>query len=87
MSSVLLESYMTDWILINNGVRQGDKLSPTLFIYSGIFIGDLVRCLNSLNKGVQIGDKSLTTLLYADDLVIVASNKEGLQHMLCKLNE
>ena len=84
MSSVLLENYVTDWFLINNGVRQGDTLSPTLF---AIFNDDLVRCLNVLNKGVQIGDKSLTTLLYADDHVIVARNEEDLQYMLCKLNE
>ena len=84
MSSILLENYMTDWFLTNNGVRQGDTLSPTLF---AIFIDDLVRCLNSLNQGVQIRDKNLATLLYADDLVIIASNEEDLQHMLCKLNE
>ena len=65
-------------------MRQGDTLSPTLFT---LFIDDLVRCLNSLNKGVQFADKSLATLLYADDLVINASNEEDLQQMLCKLNK
>ena len=79
MSSILLENYMTDWFLTNNGVRQGDTLSPTLF---GIFIDELVRCLNSLNKGVHIGDKNLATLLYADDLVIIASKAATILRLL-----
>ena len=75
---------MTDWFQVNNGVRQGDTLSPTHF---AIFIDDLVRCLNSLNKGVQIGNKNLATLLYADDLVIIAGNENDLQQMLYRLHE
>ena len=84
MSSILLENYITDWFVTKNGVRQGDTLPPSLF---AIFIDDLVRCLNPLNKDVQIGDKKLATLLHADDLVIIANNEEDLQHTLCNLNE
>ena len=54
-------------------MREGDTLLPTLF---ATFIEDFVRCLNSFNKGVQSRDKSLANLLFADELVIIASNKE-----------
>ena len=30
MSGILLENYMTDWFVTNNGMRQGDTLSLTL---------------------------------------------------------
>ena len=47
MSRILLENFLTDWFITQNGVRQGDTLSPTLF---AIFIDDLMQFLNSLNK-------------------------------------
>ena len=46
LSAVILGSYITDWFDTDNGVRQGDTLSPTLF---AIYINDLVTELNNLN--------------------------------------
>ena len=57
------------------------RVSPLLY---ALFINDLVKELNALNRGVEIeeGGKKLSALLYADDIVLLAKNKKDLQRML-----
>ena len=47
-----------------------------------MYINDLVGEINSLNKGLIIGDLQVSILLYADNVVIVAEKEENLQVML-----
>ena len=47
-----------------------------------MFINDLVGDIQNSGKGVQCGTYSFTSLLYADDLVIIADKGEDLQAML-----
>ncbi len=54
-------------------------MSPTLF---GIFISDIVREINDLNLGVKIGNKKVSILLYADDIVLLSDTENGLEAML-----
>ena len=74
----------TDWFDIESGVRQGDNLAPTLF---ALFIDDLVPLINSLDKGVSVGDDMISCLLYADDLVLISDTSDGLQAQMNTLNE
>ena len=78
---VMINGHITDWFQIQTGVRQGCVLSPLLY---ALFINDLVKELNALNRGVEIaeGGKKLSALLYADDIVLLAENKRDLQRML-----
>ena len=69
-SAVNLNGHVTDWFECNQGVRQGDTLSPTLF---GLYVNDLVEALNNTNSGISIGDLQLSCLLYADDLVLLGN--------------
>ena len=78
-SSVMLGKYRTDFFLIEVGLRQGCLLSPILF---DLFIDDLVKEINALGKGVQCGQKKLSILLFADDIVLLANSPEDLQLML-----
>jgi hypothetical protein len=80
-SCVMINGHVTDWFQIHTGVRQGCVLSPLLY---ALFINDLVKELNALNRGVEIeeGGKKLSALLYADDIVLLAENKQDLQRML-----
>jgi hypothetical protein len=74
-SCVMVNGHLTDWFQIHAGVRQGCVLSPLLYV---------VEELNALNRGVAIeeGGQKLSALLYADDIVLVAANKQDLQRML-----
>ena len=59
------------------GTRQGDVLSPTLF---NLFINDIIDQLQNVNSDPAIIDSyKVTTLLYADDLVIISTSPKGLQ--------
>lgn len=82
-SCVRLNVKLTDWFICETGVKQGDNLYPTLF---AVFINDLVREVNDQDMGINIVDKKLSILLYANDIAMVANNEEDLQHLLNKLH-
>lgn len=78
--AVKINGYMTDMFDVSLGVKQGCKLSPTLF---SIYINDLADEINSLDVGLPISaNDMLSILLYADDIVLLAPDEESLQQML-----
>ena len=78
-SSIRINGKHTEWFDINFGVRQGDGLSTTLF---SAYINNLAEEINSLNLGVDIGDVKISTLFYADDIVLLAERENDLQLMI-----
>ena len=78
-SSVLLGDSQTDWFEINVGLRQGCILSPLLF---NLFINDLRKAVEKLKKGIKCGNRRISMLFFADDVVILAESKEDLELML-----
>ena len=79
-SCVNVNGHLTGEFLSECGVRQGDTLSPTLF---GLYINDLAEELKNSGHGIKLdGDLTISSLLYADDLAIIAESEESLQEML-----
>ena len=66
------------------GVKQGCRLSPTLF---AICINDLAEESEALNCGIEIGSEQLALLLYTDAIVLLAPSEQSLQVMLNTLHE
>ena len=78
-SCIRLNNIFTAWFPVTSGVRQGDVLSPTLF---SIFVKDFATGIKDMNVGLPIGDEQISTLLYADDIVLLAENEDNLQKLL-----
>ena len=64
---------------VSNGLRQGAVLSPILF---SIYIDDLFSELSEAGFGCYINDLFYGILGYADDLVLLSPDLNGLQCML-----
>ena len=64
---------------ITNGTRQGSVLSPVLF---SVYLDDLLITLRQLQLGCHIGGWWFGAVGYADDLMLMAPNREVLQAML-----
>lgn len=68
---------------IKRGVRQGDPMSPTLFI---AILESIMRKLKWDKCGVNINGKYLSHLRFADDIVLLSESATQLQLMLNSLN-
>ena len=66
------------------GVKQGCNLSPLFF---NIFINDIHKIFDDACKPLEINDWKISSLSYADDLVLVSESESGLQKTLSKLEE
>ena len=69
---------LSDEFSVKNGVKQGAILSPTLF---AIYIDDIFDVLKNSGLGCTIKNNYYGVIGYADDLVLLSPNKEGLQKM------
>ncbi|KAI3353924.1 hypothetical protein L3Q82_005129 [Scortum barcoo] len=63
---------------VHVGLRQGCPLSPVLFI---IFM-DRISRRSQGPEGVRFGNHRISSLLFADDVVLMASSSQDLQHVL-----
>jgi hypothetical protein len=79
---VKIGALLTPRFKSDQGVRQGDNLSPSLF---NIFINDIPDCLRGCSPAIYF-DIPIQCLLYADDLVIFSENEKGMQLALNKLS-
>ena len=64
---------------VQNGVRQGAVLSPTLF---SVYIDELFSILKDSGMGCYINDYFYGILGYADDLLLMSPSRSGLQRMV-----
>ena len=91
-SRIQLNEYSTDYFDCPIGVKQGDCISATLF---AIFINDLAQEIKDSNIVINLNDNldenvsdasedllHANILLYADDIVLIASNENDLQLLL-----
>ena len=71
-------------------VMQGESLSPSLF---SININEIKTIMNIIpSLGVLVGDRKISVLKYADDVVLCSVTGDGLQagvnalHEFCMIN-
>ena len=74
LSRVKNHTIESEWFSVETGVRQGDVLSPLLFI---VFMDHCMREVNS-------GENEEETLAYADDVAVVTNNITDLERVADK---
>ncbi|KAK3542555.1 hypothetical protein QTP86_029613, partial [Hemibagrus guttatus] len=77
-SLVRIASCKSDLFPVHVGLRQGCLLSPFLFI---VFMDRISRNSQGL-EGVWFGDHRISSLIFADDVVLLAPSSLDLQHAL-----
>ena len=69
----------SQWYQVTAGVRQGGVLSPNFYC---LYVDELVSILESLNVGCYILEIFMASLMYADDMALLAPSTKGLQLLL-----
>ena len=64
---------------ITNGTRQGSVASPTLW---AIYCDPLIQELRDLGVGAHVGGMFMGVTMYADNLLLIAPTRGGMQQML-----
>jgi hypothetical protein len=82
--NVRIHGCNTEWFDVTVGLRLGCILSPILF---NMNINDLVIHLKQLCSGIPVGGENVVSLMYADDIVLLASKERDLQRMLDVLDQ
>ena len=75
----------TDWFQIGKGVRQGCIMSPYLFNFYAEYIMRNAG-LEETQAEIKIAMRNINNLRYADDVTLMAENKELKSHLM-KVNE
>ncbi|KAK3539792.1 hypothetical protein QTP70_013228 [Hemibagrus guttatus] len=77
-SLVRIANCKSDLFPVHVGLRQGCPLSPVLFI---VFMDRISKRSQGL-EGVRFGDHRISSLIFADDVVLLAPSSLDLQHAL-----
>ena len=72
--------HSTGYFDIKRGVRQGDPLSPYLFVLA---IEILTLCIrNDKNiRGIKLGQNEIKQVLYADDITLFLQDRESIKRV------
>lgn len=79
-SCIKLNMQISDFFDVTEGLKQGEPLSPLLFL---LFINDITKTIdfNQLDEN-DLNFLSIYLILFADDIVLFTTNPLSLQHQL-----
>lgn len=80
-AAVRIDGKLSSWFDVSIGLRQGCSLSPLLFI---IFMDKIIKTAH-LRGNINIGGNIISSLAYADDLVLMANSVIDLQRSISDL--
>ena len=85
-SCILQNGHMTEYFSLQRGCRQGDPISPYIFILCAEVLSHMIRKHNGI-KGIVLNDKEYKLSQYADDTQVFLDGTEiSLRNTLETLN-
>ena len=79
-SKIRIKDEIIDEFWTDKGVRQGCNLSADCFNF---YISDLEKEMQKcVEGGIRVGRKKIWTIVYADDIVLLALSEEALSEMI-----
>ena len=71
----------TDWFNIEKGIQEGCMGSPCLF---NLYTEHITRSarLDEFQTGIKIGERNISNLRYADDIILMAESEEELKSLM-----
>ena len=79
---ILFNDEESNTFKLNNGIPQGDSLSPTLFcLYMNDLLIELEKNLDAIDP-ISIMHTKLASLIYADDILLMSNSKKGLMKQI-----
>ena len=80
-SCVLNNGFFSSPFQLERGVRQGDPLSPYLFLIAIEIMAISIRTNENI-EGIKIGEDETRSLLYADDMTATLANISSVEKMI-----
>ena len=77
-------AFISNYFKVNRGVRQGDPLSPFLFILALRVLACSIRQDENI-QGIKTGNKEVKLAIYADDMTCFLKGNPCYEYLLCKL--
>ena len=74
-SCILQNGFMSDFFYLKRGCRQGDPISPNIFIFCAEILGKMIRNNKDI-KGIHINNKEFKLSQYADDTQLLLDGSE-----------
>ena len=75
MSCISFNGQYSKWFNIHRGCRQGDPISPYLYLICAEILSLMIRCNKSI-KGIKIREKEILLSLFADDTTLYLDGTE-----------
>lgn len=85
-SCVINNGFTSNYFSINQGVRQGDPLSPLLFILSLEVLACSIK-QNENIQGIKIGKEEVKLTIFADDMSCFLKNESSYEHLVRSLED
>ena len=69
-----VQNVVSDPLYLTKGVRQGCQSSPILW---NVYLKKVIDKLNASKLGVELGDKTITALAFADDIAVIGQDAKS----------
>ena len=85
-SCIIQNGFLSDFLKLKRGCRQGDPISPYIFILCAEILGKMIR-KNEKLKGITINSKEFRLSQYTDDMqIFLNGTEESLRETLSVLD-